>query len=202
MNKYITEFIGTFLLGTVISFTGNPLAIGIALVALVYMGGSISGGHYNPAVTVAVWARGAIDMATARMYILFQIVGGITAAFFYSIVHTKFFAVAPTAELFPSFLMELVGAFALSYVVLNVATAKKTKDNQYFGLAIGGILLAMAYAGAEISGGIYNPAIALGSILFDFAAITKAGQTALLYTAAPILGGILAGKLFSLVVKE
>lgn len=202
MNKYLTECIGAFLLTTVISFTGNPLAIGIALVGLVYMGGAISGGHYNPAVTVAVWTAGAIDFSTARMYILFQIVGALGASFFYSIVHTSFFTIDPKADFTPSFLMETLGAFALSYVVLSVATSKKTKNNQYFGLAIGGTLLSFAFAGADISGGVYNPAVALGSMLFDFATITTSLPNVILYAVAPLLGGLIAGKLFSLIAKE
>ncbi|MBI2617022.1 aquaporin [Candidatus Gottesmanbacteria bacterium] len=202
MNKYLIELVGTFLLTTVISFSGVPLAVGAILIGLVYMGGAISGGHYNPAVTFAVWVRGAISFTDMQMYMLFQLVGGLTASLLYAIVHEQFFIVSPKASFVPSFIMELVGAGALAFVVLHVATSKHTKGNQYFGLAIGTTLLAFGYAGADISGSVYNPAVALGSILFNIITIGTVLPSAILYTVAPLVGGLAAGKLFLLTTKE
>ena len=82
MNRYATELIGTFFLVLTVALTvmgGTPLAplaIGSALMVMVYMGGHISGGHYNPAVTVAVRLRGAMEPSDFLPYILAQCLGG------------------------------------------------------------------------------------------------------------------------------
>src|SRR5512146_179125 len=84
MNKYITEFIGTFFLVLTVGCTviggGSgvipPLALGSALMVMVYAGGHISGGHYNPAVTLGVWIRGRCENKDVVPYMLFQVLGG------------------------------------------------------------------------------------------------------------------------------
>src|SRR5262245_46224617 len=129
MNKYITELIGTFFLVLTIgcSVIGGAtvpgLAIGAALMVMVYAGGHVSGGHYNPAVTLGVWMRGRCDTADVAPYWISQIVGALAAAF-----ATKFLvgsaAVTIVPKPGPALLAEFLYTFALVYVVLNVATAK------------------------------------------------------------------------------
>jgi len=170
MNKYITEFIGTFFLVLTIgcSVIGGgpsvvpPLAIGAALMVMVYAGGHVSGGHYNPAVTLGLWMRGRCETTDVAPYWIAQIVGALAAAF-----ATKFIVGGPGGILInpkpgPALLAEFLFAFALVYVVLNVATSKATAGNHYYGLAIGMTVMAGAFSVGMVSGGAFNPAVAIG----------------------------------------
>src|SRR5216110_1408276 len=171
MNKYIAEFIGTFFLVLTIGCTGigagagviAPLAIGAALMVMVYAGGHISGAHYNPAVTVGVFIRGKVNGADVGPYIVAQLAGAAVAA----IVVTKFLragvAVTPISpHVGPALLAEFLFTFALVYVVLNAATAEGTSGNSFYGLAIGMTVMTGAFAVGDISGGAFNPAVAVG----------------------------------------
>ncbi len=171
MRKYITEFIGTFFLVFTIGMVvigGKadfaPLAIGSVLMVMIFAGGHISGGHYNPAVTLAVWLRGKISLRDAIPYIIVQVLGAVIASFavMYLLndkVPNDAVEMADTAK---GLLAEFIGTFALAFVVLNVATAKGTSGNSFYGLAIGFTVLTMAYALGSISGGAFNPAVAIG----------------------------------------
>jgi aquaporin Z len=171
MGKYLTEFIGTFFLVIAIGLTGNPLAIGAMLMVMVYMGGSISGAHYNPAVTLAVLIRGRIGAAEAGIYMICQILGATAAAFFvYLLNHSTFTpgqAIDANINILKPLAAEIVFTFALASVVLNVATSKKNSGNSYFGLAIGFTVMASAFAAGRISGGAFNPAVGIGPTLID-----------------------------------
>jgi aquaporin Z len=170
VNKYLVEFIGTFFLvftvGMCVIKPGAdsfaPLAIGAALMVMVYAGGHISGGHFNPAVTLAVWLRGKCPSADVPGYIASQVVAGIAAAFV-----ARFLKVNPETtpmdlQVVPALVAEFLGTFALCWVVLNTATAKATAGNSNYGLAIGFTVTVMAYAVGGISGGAFNPAVAVG----------------------------------------
>jgi aquaporin Z len=169
MRKFTTEFIGTFFLTftvgmAVLGDKGNfaPLAIGSVLMVMIYAGGHISGAHYNPAVTLAVWIRGKITAGDAIPYMIAQILGAVLASFMVIYILSDKVPASP-AELTnttKALLVEFIGTFALAYVVLNVATAKGTSGNSFYGLAIGFTVLAMAYTLGDISGGAFNPAVA------------------------------------------
>ncbi|HRH50213.1 MAG TPA: aquaporin [Panacibacter sp.] len=178
MKKLITEFIGTFFLVltigmVVIGGKGDfaPIAIGSVLMVMIFAGGHISGAHYNPAVTLAVLVRGKISIGEAIPYMIVQIIGGIAASFVVMfLMGDKMPAEASAmANSTNALVAELVGTFALAYVVLNVATAKGTSGNSFYGLAIGFTVLSMAYALGPISGGAFNPAVAVGISLMHLA---------------------------------
>ncbi len=171
MNKYIAEFIGTFFLVLTIGCTGigagagviAPLAIGAALMVMVYAGGHISGAHYNPAVTVGMLIRGKLNPADVVPYWIAQFVAAALA----SMIVIKFLragvtvtAIAPHVG--PALIAEFLFTFALVYVVLNTATAEGTSGNSFYGLAIGMTVMTGAFAVGDISGGAFNPAVALG----------------------------------------
>jgi len=144
-----------------------PLAIGSALMIMVYAGGHISGGHYNPAVTLAVYLRGKCEASDVAPYMVAQVVGGGLAAMIATYILTNSGSTAPTPGdlsdvMVPALLAEFLGTFALCYVVLNTATAKGTEGNSFYGLAIGFTVMVMAYAFGGISGGAFNPAVAVG----------------------------------------
>ena len=170
MPKYLTEFIGTFFLVLTIGcsvlggVTLPPLAIGAVLMVMVYAGGHVSGAHYNPAVTLAVTMRGRCSYADAIPYMVAQVAGAIAAA-----LAVKFLlpdAVIAAKDLSKSISQALVAealyTFALAYVVLNVATAKANANNSFYGLAIGFTVVAAAFSVGGISGGAFNPAVAVG----------------------------------------
>ena len=163
MKKYLTEFIGTFFLVLTIGLTGNPLAIGSALMVMIYAGGHISGAHYNPAVTLAVLIRGKITSNEAIVYMGSQLAGGLIAALIVGIFRQAPPEAMQQLDIIKAILAELLGTFALAYVVLNVATAKATSGNSYFGLAIGFTVMAMAFCFGDYSGGAFNPAVAVGA---------------------------------------
>ncbi len=199
MKKYVNELIGTFFLVLVIGLSGNPLAIGSVLMVMVYMGGHISGAHYNPAVTLAVLMRRKIGTNEAIWYMAFQVIGSLLAAFTVYVLTQNTFAPAPgaNARMFDALLVEALFTFALASVVLNVATTKVNAGNSYFGLAIGFTVLAGAVAGGPISGGAFNPAVGLGPCLID---TLVGGNDSLmhvwLYLLGPFAGAALAALVF------
>ncbi len=82
MLKYIAEFIGTFILLSVIIASGDPLAIGLALAVACWFGTKISGGHFNPAVTVVKYIQNSVNMSDALFYVVAQVLGGVAAMYF------------------------------------------------------------------------------------------------------------------------
>ena len=206
MNKNLTEFIGTFFLVFTIGLTGvygtplAPIAIGSILMVMVYMGGAISGAHYNPAVTLAVLMRKKINLNGAVQYWISQVTGAFLAALVIYLTYTKPMS-APVPN--PGFhyglkplMLEMLFTFALASVVLNVATSKKTAGNSYFGLAIGFTVMASAFAAGSISGAAFNPAVAIGPMLMDaFTGGSSIGNL-WIYLVGPFAGAALAALVF------
>jgi aquaporin Z len=211
MRKYITEFVGTFFLVLTVGLTvlgGTtfaPLAIGSSLMIMVYMGGHVSGGHYNPAVSLAVFLRGKmVSVGEFAMYVVSQCVGAVAAALVVYVIVGRTFAPAPaaTATMTGALLVEGLYTFALALVVLNSAVAVKTLGNSFYGLAIGFTVVVGAYAGGPISGGAFNPAVGVGPIIVD--ALLGGGTVANLwiYLVGPLVGGALAAVVFGLQEEE
>ena len=209
MRKYVTEFIGTFFLVLTIGLTvlnGTefaPLAIGASLMIMVYMGGHVSGGHYNPAVSLAVLLRGKMaSVGEFAMYVVSQCLGAIAAALTVYVILGRTFAPAPAATVTGAVAVELLYTFALALVVLNSAVAVKTLGNSFYGLAIGFTIVVAAFAGGPISGGAFNPAVGFGPIVVD--ALISGGSLANLwiYLVAPLIGGALAAAAFGLQEQE
>lgn len=198
--KYLYEFIGTFFLVftvgmTVLNPSGAgpwaPLAIGSILAVMVYAGGYVSGGHYNPAVSLAVFLRGRLSSGDLPLYWIAQLIGGAAAA--YLTLYLKG-ASGKALELqpVPALIAEFLFTFALCFVVLNTATARATQGNSYFGFAIGFTVLVGAYAVGAISGGAFNPAVALGITIMN---LTK-WSSYWIYAVANLAGGALAALVF------
>jgi aquaporin Z len=204
MNKYIAEFIGTFFLVLTVGCTGigasagviAPLAIGAALMVMVFAGGHISGAHYNPAVTLGVLVRGRLKAADAIPYWIAQFAAAAIAALLVS----KFLragvtvtAIAP--KLAPALLAEFLFTFALVYVVLNAATAEGTSGNSFYGLAIGMTVMTGAFAVGDISGGAFNPAVALGISLLGI----SSWNNIWIYLVANFAAAIVAAFVFNII---
>ena len=204
MNRYVTELIGTFFfvftigMTAVSGTTAAPLAIGAILMVMVYMGGHVSGAHYNPAVTLAVLMRGAMASADVVPYMVAQLLGGTIAAAIVFLLTGATWAPSPSVGGVEALLAEALVTFALALVVLNVATAASTKGNSYFGLAIGFTVLAGAYAVGGFSGGAFNPAVGIGPTLVDVVAGGGSLGNLWLYIVGPLAGGAVAAPVFRL----
>lgn len=202
MNKYIVELIGTFFLvftvGCTVVGTGAgalaPLAIGSALMVMIFAGGHISGGHYNPAVTLGVWLRGKCDAKDVVPYWIFQIVGATLAALAVKYLKSGASVAPMTIATLPALLAEFLFTFALVFVVLNVATAKGTTNNSFYGLAIGFTVMTGAFAVGNISGGAFNPAVATGISIMGLSAWSNIW----IYLVAELAAGAVAAGIFKM----
>jgi aquaporin Z len=198
-RKLVVEFIGTFFLvltvGLAVANAGDlaPVAIGTALMVMVFAGGHVSGGHYNPAVSTAVFLRGKMESGNEYgAYVVTQLAGGVVAGLIVIVLGFDYDESIATAGVGKMLIAEFLFTFALAYVVLNVATARGTEGNSFYGLAIGFTVLTGAYAVGAISGGAFNPAVALGAMvmgLFSWGDIW-------LYALATVLGGAVAAWVF------
>ena len=210
MRKYVVEFLGTFFLVLSVCaavrmqadnvFTNfAPLAIGLSLIAMIYAGGHLSGAHYNPAVSLAVFIRGKMSMIEMIGYWVVQLMAGVIAALIASnLFNYKVNLDADMQNSFNAVIAELIGTFALAFVVLNVATSPKTANNQYYGLAIGFTVVGMAYAVGPVSGGAFNPAVALGLSAFG-----KIDWSVLwVYVVGAFAGGLLAALVYRMLRLE
>jgi aquaporin Z len=203
LRKCVVEFIGAFFLIFVIGCVSSqahvvlgPLAIGAALMVMIFAGGHVSGAHYNPAVTLGVWMRGACNGLEAVCYIIAQIL----AAFAASIVVTMLFGhtITPgaTSSTIRIILAEFFGTFALVYTVLNVATAPATAGNSFYGLAIGFTVFVQAVAVGSVSGGAFNPAVAVAASLLG----AVKGQSLVIYCLSELVAATAAAGIFRFIV--
>ena len=194
------ELIGTFFLVFTVGASVRsgsslaPLAIGSVLMVMIYAGGHISGGHFNPAVTMAALVRGRLGFGEAVGYWITQFVAGVLAALVVRGVVAP--GSATTLNLSgramgAALVVELLFTFALAYVVLNVATSKDHPDNSFYGLAIGFTVMVGAIAVGGISGGAFNPAVLLGGAVMGLFP-----WSALLYLVAEFVAGVAAGLAF------
>jgi aquaporin Z len=168
-RKVTVEFIGTFFLmftvGMAVATAGTlaPLAIGIVLMVMVFAGGHISGGHFNPAVSTAVLFRGKLPPRDYAAYVVTQVVAAVLAGLLVSALGYGPANAVAVGGAGTMLIAEFLFTFALAFVVLNVATARDTADNSYYGLAIGSTVAGGALAVGAVSGGAFNPAVAVGA---------------------------------------
>ncbi|MBK8247621.1 MAG: aquaporin family protein [Gemmatimonadetes bacterium] len=206
MKNMLTEFIGTFFLVLTIGLTVTagsqfaPLAIGASLMIMVYAGGHISGGHYNPAVSLAAMMRGALPSSQYVPYVISQVLGALVASILVYVITGKTFAPMPGADAttLGALLVEILYTFALCLVVLNVAVAKKTQGNSFYGLAIGFTVVVAAFAGGGISGGAFNPAVGVGPTIINAMMGGGSWSALWLYLVGPLVGGALAATVFGI----
>lgn len=201
-KKLVVEMIGAFFLVFTIGMcvidspkgTIPPLAIGFSLMIMVYAGGHFSGGHYNPAVTLAAYIRGRCPSADVIPYWVAQVVGAAVASGL--VLYYKGHGGEPmtfAASALPKVaLAEFLFTFALCYVVLNVATAKGTENNSFYGLAIGSTVMVGAFAVGPVTGGAFNPAVAIGLTMMSIFNISFVW----VHILAALAAGLAAGMLF------
>jgi aquaporin Z len=195
MKKYLVEFIGTFFLVFTVGMAVRghadlaPLAIGASLMVMIFAGGHVSGGHFNPAVTLAVFIRGKCDAKDVVPYWIAQFAAGLVAALIVTFLFGGKPAGGPALHgTVPSAIVEFLFTFALAWVVLNVATAKGTSGNSFYGLAIGMTVMTGAVAVGGVSGGAFNPAVGLGVFTMGLESAKQLG----LYLGSDLAGGLVA----------
>jgi aquaporin Z len=199
MKKLLMEFLGTFFLVLSIAMGANAIAIASMLMAWLYIGGYISGGHYNPMVSLAVALRGRLKWAEFLPYICAQILGGIAAFGMTSFLQGEIVIPAPGNDVMlrQAMLVEILLAFVLAFVVLVTTTADKFRTSHIFGLAIGFTVPALAVVGGPISGGLFNPAIAFGASIVGFIQGSPiVWEHLCMYVGGAFAGGALAAYAF------
>ncbi len=206
MNKYIAEFIGTFFLvltigcSVVIGGAGviAPLAIGSILMTMIYAGGHISGGHFNPAVTLGVWLRGRAASREVIPYWLAQLIGAVLASAIVNYLKGDSVAKPMVLKVGPALVAEFLFTFALVYVVLNSATARNNAGNSFYGLAIGFTVMAGAFAVGSVSSAAFNPAVAVGISIMGLSSWSNIW----IYLLANFSAGVFAAAAFKLLNPE
>lgn len=211
-EAYLSEFVGTFFLVLTIGFNVlqntalAPVSIGCILMAMIFATGKVSGGHFNPAVTLGVYCRGGqIDYGSAWGYVAVQMLAGLAAGTLYVELLGASFSLGPGVGFgFAAvFIVETLFTAALVFVVLSVATTAQDKGNWYYGLAIGFTVMSAAFSIGPISGCSLNPAVTVGILVSN---MIKTGylrlSILLVYTIAPILGSLLAVMLFQTIREQ
>ena len=203
MNKYITEFLGTLFLVLIIGLSQNPIAIGLGLAVLVYMGAHISGAHYNPAVSLSMLINKQIQLKEFSFYVASQLLCSVVATYFVLLLgNDDFNVVSNTSDISSFFLAEILFTFLLVFVILNVALNKNLKGNQFYGLAIGLTVTAGAFSVGDISGAVFNPAVSFGPSFFSFIDPQVVGNDIsssdffLYYLISGIIGSVVASYLY------
>jgi len=215
LESYVSEFIGTFFLVFTIGLNVlqntalAPVSIGSMLMVLVFATGSVSGAHFNPAVTIGVLASQPtsrpkdeqIKMMDAMIYCVVHLMAALLAGFMYYWVLGATFTFQPGTgySVMDAALAELLFTTALVFVVLNTATTQQDNHNQYYGLAIGFTLMSAAFAVGSVSGCSLNPAVAFGVMASNYYHTGTGMKYFLLYLIVPIAGSLLAAGLFRVV---
>ena len=203
--KLLTELVGTFIFFTCISLSGAagplaPLAIGGALIAMVYMGGHVSGAHYNPAVSLAVFLRGRMTAPEMLAYWVCQLVAAVLAFSVGYLVTGHAGGIHPGKGVYTTtaVAVEVIITTALALVVLNVAATKATAGNSFYGLAIGFTIVVGAFVGGPISGGAFNPAVGFGATIAGGLFGGQSWSDLWIYLVAPLAGGAIGAGLHRL----
>ena len=200
-HKLIAEFIGTFFLALTICTAAvhgsageyAPFAIASTLMVMIYGLGHVSGAHFNPAVTVGIWLRGACEKDEVAPYIAVQVIAGAAAA----LASANLLIADPSVTALELDMTQTIGAeflytFALVFVILNVATSEATAGNGYYGAAIAFVVLAGALTVGGISGGSFNPAVT--GALFISGAIETADLW--MHFVPQLVAGVVAAQAF------
>ncbi|SMO63107.1 MIP/aquaporin family protein [Gracilimonas mengyeensis] len=199
MKSYVMEAIGAFFLVLVYGFTSDALAVGLTLMALIYIGFKVSGAHYNPAVSIAFFLQRKISGADLAGYVAAQLIGGFLSAgaLFFLSSGVFYLDPPPSTDLYQQAFAEVGFTFLFVMVMLTFSLPKSPRNFQTVGLAAGLTFTGILLAGTPVSGGVFNPAISIGTALFDLLSGGNSYVHALLYTLAPVAGGSIAAGLYS-----
>jgi len=205
--KYVSEFLGTYLLVFTIGCNcvlGSPvwgvLSIAAVLTVMIYSSADVSGANFNPAVSLALGIAGQLSLHDVVFYCVIQVLAGIFGAVSFVMLHGQHIYFAPMRGFhwWQAGLAEVIYTFMLCFVVLNTGAVLKPKGRQFYGLAIGFVIVAGGYGGGAISGGCFNPAVALGIDAVYYQGIAWS----LTYVGFQFLGAAFAGVFFRFIRPE
>ena len=201
MKRYVMEFVGTFFLTVAISLIGNPIAIGLMLMAMIYVGGHISGAHFNPAISFACFVQNKLKFADMGKYIVAQSLGAGLALWFFMMITNNSFALdmVPGSSLVGPMAIEALLVLVLCWVYLTMNVSNRYKDTAIAGIVIGLTLMAIVSAGS-----LFNPAVAIASIACNVVKEGSFGGAAslIVYIAGPLLGAVAASFIFDYFKSE
>ncbi len=196
MKRYAMEFVGTFFLTVAISLIVNPIAIGLMLMAMIYIGGHISGAHFNPAITFACFVQNRFKLEEAVKYIIAQSLGALAALCFFMMITNNSFTLdmVPGSPLIGPMAIEGLLTLVLCWIYLVMNYESRYKNSMIPGFAIGLTLMAIVSAGS-----LFNPGVAIGSMLCGLIKDGMCGgmPSILVYVVAPLIGGLGASCLFN-----
>ncbi len=219
MKKYLAELVGTFVLtllgcGAAVALgcsdsntaavVGTAMAFGLAVVAMAYTIGGISGCHINPAITLGVFLSGRMNAKDCGMYMLFQVIGAVlAAAVLAGIVSTAGLEIATATGANTcafgttnGLLVEIVLTCLFVLVVLGATAKTNGATNNFAGLAIGLSLILIHLVGIHFTGTSVNPARSIGPALF---AQGQALQEIWVFIVGPLVGGALAAGIWKVI---
>jgi glycerol uptake facilitator-like aquaporin len=204
MKKYVAEFIGTFFLVLALGLTGNALATGLFIIPIIYIGARISGAHYNPAITLSFWATGKLPVKTLLFYIISQTLGAVTGALMIFYLAGAAFQNVPVSTATPVQYgaVELLFLLLLALLYLTLFLSDSFSKNSIYGLAIGLSYAGLLLIGEPVSGGVFNPSIAVATSFIDYFDFGDSYTYLPIFILAPAVGGIIAGNLFSYLSKQ
>jgi aquaporin Z len=190
------EFVGTFFLTVAITLIVNPIAIGLILMAMIYIGGHISGAQFNPAISFACFVQNRLRLEEAVKYIVAQILGALLALCFFMFITNNSFTLdmVPGSPLIAPMAIEGLLTMLLCWVYLVMNYDERYKNSMIPGFVIGLTLMAIVSAGS-----LFNPGVAVASIVGNMVKDGMMGGMAsvLVYVVAPLIGGFIASYMFS-----
>ncbi len=190
MNKYLMECVGTFFLTLAIVLTGNPISIGLMLAVMIYIGGHISGAHYNPAVSIMMMMKNRLSVNDFIFYSISQTIGALAAGGIYIMIVKSVFVpdVIPGIPFVLTAGLELMLTMVLCWTILTVVNNVKYANSGTDGMIIGFSLMSLAFVG-----GLFNPAIALSSaicsVVMGNGFVTP--QNLIIFLAMPLIAGVI-----------
>jgi len=191
MKRYLMEFIGTFFLTVAISLTANPITIGLMLMAMIYVGGHVSGAHFNPAISFACFIQNRLKLADMGFYIAAQSLGACLALWFFMLITNNPYSIemVPGNYVAGPLAIEMLLVSVLCWVYLMMNYTNRYRDSTIPGIVIGLTLMAIVSVSQS---GLFNPAVAIASIgtnLIREGSIGEMGSI-LVYIVGPLLGAV------------
>jgi glycerol uptake facilitator-like aquaporin len=204
-NKYLIECIGTYFLVLAYGLSGDAIAIGFTLSALVFIGAAVSGAHYNPAISIGAFLLKKLTLSELTGYIISQIVGAFLAASTVLFISSFVFYVEPpiNSGFYQQLGIEIILTFLLTLSALVAWIGNKSHKNvATYSFVVGFTLVALVLIGQNISGGIFNPAISIGTSILDYLLGGASYRDVITYTMGPIFGALIAAYTYKFVIEE
>ncbi|MEP1937959.1 MAG: aquaporin [Balneola sp.] len=204
-NKYLIECVGSYFLVLAYGISGDALAIGFMLSALIYIGAVTSGAHYNPAISFGAFLLKRISGVEFLVYVLAQIIGAFLAASTILMFSGAVFYVEPPIG---STFYQQVGVEALFSIILVLVAfvawigKSANKIPSAYAVIMGFALIALVTIGQGLSGAFFNPAISISTSILDFSLQGSSYVFVPIYTIAPLFGASLAVLIYKYLIEE